>query len=155
MAENVRWLINHGEKDAKIVLWAHNLHVGIGMGGLFLRSTYGNDLRVFGFAFYKGSFNVIRYNVGLYQGFGKQDSDIPPKDSYEYAFRATGIPRFFLDMREYAQSTTWIAGPLKLREVGNQYDQSLALTYYYNLHLPRAFDVVIYFQDTNASTMLF
>ena len=27
MARNVRWILDHAEKGAKIVLWAHNAHV--------------------------------------------------------------------------------------------------------------------------------
>ncbi|HLO17924.1 MAG TPA: erythromycin esterase family protein, partial [Anaerolineales bacterium] len=60
MAENVTWILDQAGPDAKIVLWAHNDHVGISgeehpFMGDYLRKQYGNQMVVFGFLFYQGS----------------------------------------------------------------------------------------------------
>lgn len=157
MAENVEWLLKQSGTGAKIAVWAHNLHVrnaGMGTMGGRLRSTHGNDVILCGFDFYKGTFNAEKYEGSVFNGRGPQNSDTPPGDSYEYAFRASAIPRFILNMREIG-STGWIAGPHRSRQILEQYDEALIESYYYACQLSSWFDVVIYFQDTNASTLLF
>ena len=64
MAENVTWLLDQAGPDAKIVLWVHNGHVGMSDAeisqsmGDYLRKQFGNQMVVFGFLFYQGSFNA-------------------------------------------------------------------------------------------------
>jgi erythromycin esterase len=157
MAENTEWLLRQAGPGAKMVVWAHNLHVrnaGMGTMGGRLRSTHGNDIVLCGFDFYKGAFNAERYVGNVFNGLGRQDSDTPPSDSYEYAFRASTIPRFILDMREIG-SAGWIAGPRRTRQILEQYDPALTESYYYTCPLSSWFDVIIYLQDTNTSTLLF
>jgi erythromycin esterase len=61
MAENVRWLIEEAFPGQKIVIWAHNGHVGTGMGGSekslgdHLRERYHDQMVVMGFASEYGS----------------------------------------------------------------------------------------------------
>jgi erythromycin esterase-like protein len=160
MAENAQWLLNQGGQDAKIVLWAHNLHVRtpglnstVVMGDI-LRSVYPEDLVTFGFAFYRGSFNAVAQNGSVYGVLGSVNADIPPADSYEYGFRAAGMSRFILDMRPFVGTAAWINGPWKQREVGSSYDPQKPGDYYYTMSLPRTFDVMIYFQDSSPSTLL-
>jgi erythromycin esterase len=162
MAENAQWLLNQGAPGSKIVLWAHNYHVSTQSYtmGNYLRSAYGHTMVVFGFDFYRGSFNAVTWNAATSQAVGSltsQIADTPPADSYEQIFRGANIPMFFLDLRKSAfdgSSANWLLGPHRSRSIGAVYDQKSPLNYYYSSRLPNDFDVVIYFQDTSPSTLL-
>ena len=67
MAENVRWLLDRAPAGAKVVVWAHNAHVGRGVNpatgfyggrsmGTYLSQMLGDDLRVFGLVSYDGQY---------------------------------------------------------------------------------------------------
>jgi erythromycin esterase len=163
MADNAQWILSNAGPNAKIVLWAHNMHVSTqgdanngNMGGV-LRSVYGSGMVVFGFDFYSGSFNAI----ASYNALGPAwtfSTVYPPRNSYEYVFHAANIPRFFLDVRSAPSPNSggsWIAGPLHFRNIGGLYNDSYPNDAYYpTFHLPSMFDVLIYFDNTTASTLL-
>jgi erythromycin esterase len=156
MAENAEWWLNQGGPSAKMVLWAHNFHVGYYNLSVasHLRSLHGEEIVNFGFAFSFGSFNAYPYDLNTSQITGPLShfqAEPPPSGSYEYAFQAADLPRFFLDMRD---GPTWLVGPLGFRSIGAVYDQNSALSYFAWLSLPTSFDAVIYFQDTSPSTLL-
>lgn len=158
MAENVAWLLDQAGPDAKIVLWAHNLHVGTYDYGLkpmgaYLRENYGDEMVVFGFSFCQGSFNSSKWPVGV------TDFSVvlPPENSYEYTFHSAALPRFFLDLRGLpsdSPATNWLMTSHPLRAIGAGYDPSHAEDYFVPVILPDMFDVIIYFQDTSPSILL-
>jgi erythromycin esterase len=156
MAENARWLLDQSGPNGKIVLWAHNLHVSTRdrwMGG-YLRYWYGDQMVVFGFDFYAGSFNANPVKAGTYPPFL---AGAPPSDSYEYVFRWSNLPRFFLDLRDPSSPPavgSWILGPRKFRNVGSTYDVSSPSLFFYTTPLTKEYDVVVYFQDTSPSVLL-
>ena len=160
MAENVAWLLEQAGPDAKIVLWAHNLHVGtsdygVKPMGAYLRELYGDEMVVFGFSFYQGSFNSVALS-----GDRKPiefSAMLPPENSYEYYFHSVELPRFFLDLRGLpsdSPSTNWLLTPHRMHELGSLYDPSDAGAYFFSSILPDQFDVIIYFQDTSPSLLL-
>jgi erythromycin esterase len=68
MAENIRWILEHEGAGTKMVIWAHNLHVAANTAmGNNLRTWFGDDMIVFGFAFNRGTFNASEYPVGYNQ----------------------------------------------------------------------------------------
>lgn len=163
MAENVAWLLDQAGPDAKIVLWAHNDHVSVGetiwkgMGGkamgAYLRERYGNQMVVFGFSFYQGSFNAEEWQSGL----GASSTGLPPENSYEYYFHSAELPRFFLDLRGLpsdSTATNWLLTSHPFRFIGSGYDLSHPEDYFISAILPGRFDVIIYFQDTSPSLLL-
>ncbi len=103
MAENARYLLDQAGPGGKIVLWAHNGHVSTldrRMGG-YLRYWFGDQLVVFGFDFYRGSFNAYPSHGGIVPGpVTSFRAENPYSDSYEYVFRGANIPRFFLGLRD-------------------------------------------------------
>ncbi len=159
MAENARWLLDQAGPGGKIVLWAHNGHVitlDRRMGG-YLRSWYGDQMVVFGFDFYLGSFNAVTNHGGVYGALTAFRAENPYSDSYEYVFRGSNVPRFFLDLRDPSSPPavgSWILGPRQLRHVGATYDDIYRRLYFYSTQLPKEFDVVVYFQDTSPSVLL-
>jgi erythromycin esterase len=164
MAENVTWLLNQAGPNAKMVIWAHNGHVGMsGSGqaggqailqtmGDYLRKQYGNQMVVFGFLFYQGSFNA--FGVTWLQTFSV---DPPSPDSYEAFFHQASLPCFFLDLRQVkvgAPASDWLLTPHPFRLIGAEYTP-------YNLQLSletaalaKVFDVAIYFENTSPSLLL-
>jgi erythromycin esterase len=158
MAENVTWILDQVGPDAKIVLWAHNGHVGMSGNENFqtmgdhLRKQYGNQMVVFGFLFYQGSFNACgtptlqTFHVGA-----------PPINSYESFFHEAGLPRFFLDLRSVkagAVASDWLLVPHPFRQIGGCYHPNVMQSGFLTAALARVFDVVIYFQDTSPSLLL-
>jgi erythromycin esterase len=158
MAENVTWLLDQAGPDAKIVLWAHNGHVGMSgevipqSMGDYLRKQYGNQMVVFGFLFYQGSFNACGsrtiqiFHVGA-----------PPINSYESFFHEAGLSRFFLDLRSVkagAAASDWLLVPHPFRQIGSCYHPNVMQSGFLTAALARVFDVVIYFQDTSPSLLL-
>jgi erythromycin esterase len=158
MAENVTWVLDQAGSDAKIVLWAHNFHVGMSgeeisqTMGDYLRTQYGNQMVVFGFLFYQGSFNAYwRSSLQTFQ------VDPPPTDSYESFFHEAGLPLFFLDLRSVkadSPAADWFLAPHPFRIIGTNYDPYSAQLYFETAVLAKVFDIVIYFQATSPALIL-
>lgn len=164
MAENVRWLLEQAGPNAKMIIWAHNGHVGMSGGGQaggeailqtmgdYLRKQYGYQMVVFGFLFYQGSFNAI--GGTMLKIFSV---DPPSPDSYETYFHQAGLPRFFLDLRQVkagAPAADWLLTPHPFRVIGagyTPYDLQLSLE---TAALAKVFDVAIYFENTSPSLLL-
>jgi erythromycin esterase len=105
MAENAIWLLNQLGPDAKIVHWAHNLHVSdrpYAMGS-DLRAEYGDDLVIVGFTHSSGSFTARGVDEsdtsGGYSAPSSHELDLNRPGSYEWHFSALAVPRFILDLR--------------------------------------------------------
>ena len=167
MAENVTWLLDQAGPDAKIVLWAHNFHVStddsiIKTMGAHLRETYGDQMVVFGFSFYAGSFHSRLLADTAQMGAEPGDLaefaiDLPPQDSYESYFRSTDLPRFFLDLRRLPSDPVvrdWLSTPHPFRDIGAAYRPSTPEDFIDPALLPDLYDIMIYFQDTSPSFLL-
>jgi erythromycin esterase len=158
MAENVIRILDQAGPDAKIVLWAHNGHVGESgeanhwRMGDYLRKQYGNQMVVFGFLFYQGSFQA--YGTKNLQTF---EVSAPPTDSYEAVFHEAGLPRFFLDLRSAkagGAGSDWLLVPHPFRMIGSAYFPNEPQLFFKTAALAETFDVVVYFQDTSPSLIL-
>jgi erythromycin esterase len=157
MAINVRWLIEQAYPNQKIVLWAHNTHVGtsplegaIKMMGFHLREAYGDQMVVLGFASERG---VIR---ARYKGnLTEVKLNSPRPYSVEALFAQTGLPRFVLDFRRVPSSGalgTWLSHPRKLRSPGAAYDPDDE--FYYTSVLPATYDGIVFIAESSAAKPL-
>ncbi len=158
MAENVTWILDQAGSDAKIVLWAHNAHIGMSgeenfqTMGDHLRTQYGSQMVIFGFLFYQGSFTALGAN-----GWHTFHVDAPPINSYESFFHEAGLPRFFLDLRSVkagAAASDWLLVPHPFRQIGSGYHPNIMQSGFVTAALAKVFDVVVYFQDTSPSLRL-
>jgi len=148
MAANVGWILDHAPKGSKIVLWAHNGHVGRTEGamGEHLAKKYGKEMLVVGFGTGEGKYTAIRPGTGL-----TSDNDLrtPPAGSLEKAFRDAGLKDFVLDLRPSATepNAKWLARPHQFRSIG-----ALAMDQQFGpVVAPVAYDVLVYIDKTTAS----
>jgi erythromycin esterase len=149
MAENVAWIAAHQPAGTKMVLWAHNGHVNRvpNWMGAHLADRYGSAMRVIGFALGEGEYTAVGP-----RGLSVYPAAPPAPGSAEEVFRATGVPRFALDLRDASRSTAgaWLGTAHDFRSIG-----AVAMDQAFNPSvLARQFDVIIYFDRTTASAEL-
>jgi erythromycin esterase-like protein len=123
MARNVKWILDTAPKGTRVVLWAHNGHVGRISRGLFramgsyLDEWYGKEHVVVGFAINRGEYTAVTRGAGL----GRNPLQAAAQGSYEYAFARPAIPRFILDLRLARAddpASAWLRGPMQFRSIG-------------------------------------
>lgn len=155
MADNVKWILDHSPAGTRIVLWAHNTHVTTESFPTFktmgtdLRSMYGNQMMVFGFAFNRGSFQAMERNKGL------RNFTLGPAraGSIDATLASSGIPIFALDLRHPigAAATAWVKEQHKTRSVGVFYSDDQAESIYYDRTPQAADDAILFVDSTNAA----
>ncbi len=155
MAENVKWILDQAP-GSKVVLWAHNGHVGRlavyhdGSMGYYLNEWYGKDHHVvIGFAGGEGQYTALSH--------GKLRSDNvlapPPPGSVESYLRASGLPLFLLDLRKaspQSPGSAWLTESRPFRSIG-------ALAMQWQFHAFKVcdlFDMLIYVDKTSPSRTL-
>ncbi|MCI2807681.1 erythromycin esterase family protein [Eoetvoesiella caeni] len=160
MAQTLEALVDYlstEQKDAKVVVWAHNSHVGDArateMGelgelnlGQLVRERYGRDALLVGFTTYQGA--VI----------ATSDWDMPPqqkrvspalKNSIERVFHQTEIARFLLLLRDDAPLRAALNRPLLERAIGVIYrSETERQSHYFHVNLGEQFDAIVHFDDT-------
>ncbi len=156
MAENVKWILDQNP-GTKIVLWAHNGHVGTEdeagypKMGQELRATYGDQMVVFGTAFNQGSFEAFDDTSGQLRNF-----TVPPaaSDSFEGKLAATGIPIFALDLGHRPSrgpAARWLKSPHVTRNIGSLYSEERPQRYSTTLVPQKKFDAILFVDRTTAA----
>ncbi len=154
MAENVRWILDHDPK-AKVVLWAHNMHVSR------LSPWMGSHLgKALGPAYVNVGFLA---GSGTYYAMGPESKDAPAphvhrlqepvEGSAELTFRRAGMPLAILDLRTADPKTpgcAWISS-CKFGDIGagrqdERFDDDFKLR--------DAFDLLVYVDQTTAAHQL-
>ena len=160
MVETLNALVQHlGGASAKIVVWAHNSHLGDAratqMGasgelnvGQLVREQHGNDAVLVGFTTYTGTVTA----ASNWDGPAERKRVRPAlDDSYEALFHGTGSPAFLLNLR----GANWLSGVLNQprleRAIGVIYlPQSERMSHYFGARLADQFDAVIHLDQTRA-----
>ncbi len=159
MAENVSWWLDALGDEAKVIVWAHNGHVGTDWAaaqltpmGQSLRQEFGDDYIAFGFSTCSGTFSAYSTRTGELEKF-----TLPPAEegSYESMLCQTEIPLAFIDLRELTPDSAaeaWLSRPHTFKSFGNSaemVDGLVAYAYYWQCQLPNMFDVLIHIQQTS------
>jgi erythromycin esterase-like protein len=162
MVETVDALVAYLRRKSrhpKVVVWAHNSHLGDArateMGargelnvGQLVRQQYGSDAVLVGFTTYTGT--VTAATDWDDPGERKRVRPALP-DSYELGFHEAQIPRFFVDLRKGARSTTLMSKPRLERAIGVIYrPETERVSHYFRADMPRQFDGVYHFDETRA-----
>jgi erythromycin esterase len=162
MAENVSWLLEQAGSKAKMVLWAHNGHIGKKSRsgesmGVHLHKRYIDAMVTFGFSFYQGSLNAVNSQRASRGMLIPHEAPPPPEESYEHTLGALGMPQFFLDLRNIragSAAADWLVGPHLCRSIGAVYAAAHPENYFDDISLPEEYDVIIHLQDTTPSMLL-
>lgn len=163
LAENVSWVLDQAGAGAKIILWAHNYHVGIdsvsgNTMGSYLRKAYGDAMVNIGFTFYAGTFNS--YSITSSGQMGSLTTHLvaePPLNSYERFLHSAGLARYFLNLKRVrtgADAPWWLAQWRILRSIGAAYDDSHPENSFQSTVLDEMFDLLIYLEETSPSQLL-
>jgi len=159
MAETLDHLLSHLGPSAKVVVWAHNSHLGDARAtevsqqgelnvGQLLRLKYGNAAVLVGFTTYTGTVTA----ASNWDGPAETKHVRPAlSDSFEAMFHATYVPQFLMIFR----GNKFLSGILNQerleRAIGVIYlPQSERISHYFHARLADQFDALIHIDNTNA-----
>jgi erythromycin esterase-like protein len=165
MFDTLQAVISQRGYGSKAVVWAHNSHVGnaaataMGWKGEFnigelARLAYGDEAVLIGFGTDTGTVAAASD-----WGAGMEIMTVRPArvDSYEHAFRNTGIARSLTDWRSPGRHelAELLRRPRLERAIGVVYrpDTEL-LSHYFEAVLAEQFDAFVWFEQTRAVTPL-
>jgi erythromycin esterase-like protein len=149
----------HRVEPMKVVVWAHNSHLGDArateMGragewnvGQLVREKYGRDCVLIGFSTYTGTVTAAS-NWGGPAERKRVRPAIPA--SYESLFHEVGIPAFSLTLPSSAQVANGLRETLFERAIGVIYlPESELASHYFHARLSEQFDAIIHFDQTRA-----
>lgn len=146
-------------KQAKIVLWEHNSHLGDAsateMGkrgewnvGQLVRERYKKEAVLIGFTTYNGT-----VTAATDWGGEAERKQVRPamNGSYEKLFHDIGLERFLLLMREGSPLSDALSEPMLERAIGVIYRPlTERQSHYFESSLSRQFDAVIHIDETRA-----
>ncbi len=160
MAETLDALVQHlGVKNAKVVIWAHNSHLGdaratdVGQRGelnlgQLVRQRYGKDAILVGFSTYTGTVTA----ASDWDGPAERKYVRPALlGSYESLFHRSGVPNFLLLLDNGQEVTTFLRQSRLERAIGVIYlPQSERVSHYFHAQLPDQFDAILHLDETRA-----
>jgi erythromycin esterase-like protein len=159
MAETLDHLISHLGPSSKIVVWAHNSHLGDARAtevshqgelnvGQLIRQKYGNAAVLIGFTTYTGTVTA----ASNWDGPAEQKQVRPAlNESFEAMLHGTYVPQFLMIFR----GNEFLSGILNQerleRAIGVIYlPQSERASHYFHARLADQFDALIHIDNTNA-----
>jgi len=161
MAETLEALVTHlgnGQGTPKVVVWAHNSHLGdaraTDMGrqgelniGQLVRETHPHDAVLVGFTTHHGTVTAASD-----WGAAAERKRVRPgrPDSYEALFHEVGVPNFLLPLRG-ARAAAELREPRLERAIGVIYrPETERVSHYFQARLADQFDAVLHFDETRA-----
>jgi erythromycin esterase len=130
MAENIEYVMNAQPAGTRMVVWAHNGHIGFdnyGGGthsmGSYLKKMYGDAYYALGFTMFEGGFQSRDMGSGGGAGSLKEFS-IPasPEGSVGWYFNLPGIEEFVVDFRSAPKDgvvADWLKSPHPMTSIGS------------------------------------
>ena len=147
------------QAPAKMVVWAHNSHVGdaraTAMGqagewniGQLARQRYGDDCRSIGFTTYSGTVTA----ASEWDGPTRTIPVRPARaDSYESLMHDSEIPAFTLNLKKPSRVADSLRTPMRERAIGVIYrPESELASHYFKAALSDQFDAIIHFDESCA-----
>ncbi|MFN7141188.1 MAG: erythromycin esterase family protein [Limisphaerales bacterium] len=163
MVETVSMLAEHLEKTRelpqKLVVWAHNSHLGDARGtqmadrgelnvGQLMRERFADQTVLVGFTTFSGS--VTAASEWDAPAERKRVRDALP-ESYEGIFNKVGFERFFLNLRDNPEIHERLSEAKLERAIGVIYlPQTERMSHYFEARLSEQFDAVLHFDQTRA-----
>lgn len=163
MVETLEALAEHLQaqrgRPAKIVVWAHNSHLGDARAtelgqrgelnvGQLVRERHGRDALLVGFTTHSGTVTAAS-DWGEPAERKTVRAALP--GSYESVFHVAALGNFALDLRHHGLATSSLASPRLERAIGVVYrPETERQSHYFDAVLPRQFDVVLHYDHTRA-----
>lgn len=150
-------LEQEGER-ARVVVWAHNSHLGdarataMGRGGeinvgQLVRERYGSDACLVGFTTYAGTVTAAH---DWDEPAGRRDVRPGLPESIEAFFHSIDVPNFLLDLREPSARVA-VDHDFIERAIGVIYrPETERMSHYFDVDFARQFDLVIHLDETTA-----
>lgn len=162
MAETLHALTAHLEKQdgyARVVLWAHNSHLGdaraTDMGragelnvGELVRERYDKDAVLIGFTTFSGTVTAASN-----WGSAAERKQVRPAlaGSYEALFHEVALSRFMLNLREKSRVAMSLREAMLERAIGVIYlPETERVSHYFQARLANQFDAILHFDETRA-----
>jgi erythromycin esterase-like protein len=155
----LRRFLDRTGRDARVVVWAHNSHLGDArateMGesgelnvGQLVRERLGAEAVLVGFTTFAGTVTAAEAWDG--PAHRRQVRPALP-GSYERLFHDAGMPRCLLALRSDLELASALAGPRLERAIGVIYAPATERrSHYFHARLPEQFDYVLHFDFTRA-----
>ena len=166
MADNLAALMAHAGRPSKVMIWAHNLHVRVGLwdpNNGILVANMGHDLRErWGHEYYALAFelNQGRYlaRTWLVEDLALGDfliGEVPvaPEGSLPWHLSQTQLKGLMVDLRSTAKPaevTTWLLQPQLAHDIGWARGDPPLL--YSSLPIGAVYDGLVFFETTAATT---
>jgi len=158
MMETINRLVAHRGNNAKIVVWAHNTHVGdarytnmaaageVNIGQLVREQHANAGVHVVGFGTYEGSVIASNYWGGPITTFSVPAA---PENTWEALLHQTAPPNKLINLQEWRsdQSLTQTRGH---RAIGVEYNPGNEIYNYVPTDLPNRYDSFIFIDKTSA-----
>lgn len=162
MAETLHSLASHLEArygESKIVVWAHNSHLGDARAtemsrrgelnlGQLVRERYPMDSRLIGFTTYTGTVTAASD-----WGGEAETKNVRPAlaGSYEALLHEAAVPRFSINLRGDEKAAAAVREELLERAIGVIYrPETERVSHYFYASLADQFDAVLHFDETRA-----
>lgn len=159
MAETLEALAHHLGPKSKIVVWAHNSHLGDARAtelghqgelnlGQLVRERHGKEATLVGFSTYTGTVTAAS---GWDNPAERKRVRPALAGSYEALFHESGAGNFLLCLRGNGKIATLLQEPRLERAIGVIYlPQTERASHYFHAQLADQFDAVLHYDETRA-----
>jgi erythromycin esterase-like protein len=160
MAGTIQSLLSYIDgTGGKIVVWAHNSHLGDARAtemsergelnvGQLVRERSGDDAFLIGFSTYAGTVTAARDWDSAAERRHVRPGLV---GSYEELFHATNIPRFWLNLRQADSAADVLSERRLQRAIGVIYrPETERWSHYFHANVAEQFDAVIHLDETRA-----
>jgi erythromycin esterase len=159
MADNVKWLLENETGNQKIVLWAHNLHVGFDQSfgvkwmGWHLKNRFAQNYLSVGFSFARGMFTALDEDAGMILRPVNIERVKDP-ESLEAFLGTVAVPHYYLDLRTTTpEARNWLGQLRPMHTIGALVSLRRG-SHLLDLKILEAHDILIHFDQTTASVLL-
>jgi erythromycin esterase len=152
MAANAEWILRQAPAGSKMMLWAHDGHIGkraLAMGS-YLAADHGSDYLAIAQLFHEGQYNARINTATMPVTLNTADPSEP--GSVEYVLHSCAA-RLILDLRPASSSepaSEWLLKGVQYRSIGAFGPGDFIPVW----DMPEQYDAVIFFNHTSGSVLL-
>jgi erythromycin esterase-like protein len=162
--EDIQWVLEHMDEDAKMIIWAPNIEKKISDSGptfvfnpdlsAYLGEVMEETPFILGFSFGEGEITAV--NSRAVEKSVEVLSVPPPiPDSIEWCLYFAQWPTLILPMGATGVNYPhWMDRTIAMRLIPGAYDSVLPGDFFVKLHLPSQFDALVFVQKSNPAQLI-